>query len=219
MSSCFVVAAFALSLGQAEILDFPHTSLQPDFLFPHLLQRLSLTPHPESVGPSVATCFCPESLEGPLPHHSHVTYCKNSRIFKVFKSPFLNPLFMNLHKTPDLFPVLAALLVCAQGESQLWGIEDLIYKESNRIQKTLELIQGVGGKGFWKNNKFYIRGGVFNPPPQGVPSPFLFDPDEDHRMTMAATLLKAQGFKIEVAHPETVDKSFPEFRSITSGLL
>ncbi|MNT06759.1 3-phosphoshikimate 1-carboxyvinyltransferase [compost metagenome] len=38
-----------------------------------------------------------------------------------------------------------------------------------------------------------------------------FDPDQDHRMVMAGTLLRMLGYPIKVKSPEAVNKSFPEF--------
>ena len=45
-------------------------------------------------------------------------------------------------------------------------------------------------------------------------APSTFDPDQDHRMVMAATLAQHLGFPIDVLHPSLVKKSFPNFFEI-----
>lgn len=119
----------------------------------------------------------------------------------------------NLRKTPDLFPVLSVLLSRVEGQSVLSGLDVLAFKESDRLENTRALLSELGFKCAVQNKKFIIQGKSDFEYPQ---SPLEFDPDEDHRMAMAAALAKFQGARINIKNREVVDKSFPEFWEITS---
>jgi len=114
---------------------------------------------------------------------------------------------VDLQSSPDLFPVLAVLCAFAKGESWLRGAPHLVHKESDRIAKTGELLRLAGFMCSVKNDGLHIvgQGSKFRP------THFKFDPDQDHRMAMAAGLLKLMGFEIQIQNPQVVSKSFPEF--------
>jgi 3-phosphoshikimate 1-carboxyvinyltransferase len=123
----------------------------------------------------------------------------------------LTAISVDLNNAPDLFPVLCVLLSQCEGVSHVKGFAQVEHKESNRLHKTLELLKrmdvlyelledslkiiGVGQKLLHENF-------------------FYFDPDQDHRMAMAAALVKKIGYRIEILNPECVNKSFPDFWSI-----
>ena len=117
----------------------------------------------------------------------------------------------NLRNNPDLFPVLAVLLSRVPGESSLSGLEALAFKESHRLDNIVDLLSELGFKCSVQNKKFVIKGESDHNYPQ---EPLSFDPDQDHRMAMAAALACYQGASIEISHPEVVNKSFPEFWEI-----
>jgi 3-phosphoshikimate 1-carboxyvinyltransferase len=115
LSSCFAVAALAsIEGGEAEILNYPEPSLQPDRVFPQILRQM---------GASV------EAGGGRL---------------RARGSPSLRAIDWNLRDCPDLFPVLATLCSLARGRSTLHGAPHLAHKESSRIDATAELIRGLG---------------------------------------------------------------------------
>lgn len=115
MSSAFSVAACASVAGSAALLDFPERSLQPDFAFIEILQKMNV-PVTREVGDRL----------------------------KVQRSPKLQGVAVKLTSSPDLFPVLAALCALAEGESELYGAPQLVHKESDRIAKIKELLQVTG---------------------------------------------------------------------------
>jgi 3-phosphoshikimate 1-carboxyvinyltransferase len=117
---------------------------------------------------------------------------------------------VNLENSPDLFPVLAVLCGLAQGTSKLFGAPHLALKESNRIQKTFELLTKAGIKSQIVDGGLIIEGSNMKIHSKA----FSFDPDHDHRMAMAAALLNMVGAKIQILNKEVVNKSFPEFWSI-----
>ncbi|MBY0386373.1 3-phosphoshikimate 1-carboxyvinyltransferase, partial [bacterium] len=46
-----------------------------------------------------------------------------------------------------------------------------------------------------------------------------FDPDQDHRMAMAAQVANLYGARFQILNPHVVDKSYPQFWLHTGGLL
>lgn len=52
---------------------------------------------------------------------------------------------IDLGMIPDLFPITAVLLATAKGDSRLYGAPQLKYKESNRIETVVNLINAIGG--------------------------------------------------------------------------
>lgn len=121
---------------------------------------------------------------------------------------------VSLKSCPDLLPILGGLSVFLEGESYLEHVDYASTKESNRVQKTAELIalfgskvrrSGdtliVGGRGSGQNGKIY-------------PSlkETVFDPDHDHRMAMTAGVLnKVSGAELKILNRDVVTKSFPNF--------
>jgi 3-phosphoshikimate 1-carboxyvinyltransferase len=113
---------------------------------------------------------------------------------------------VRLTNAPDLFPVLAALCSLAEGESELYGAPQLVHKESNRIEKVAELLRWTGRKVTPLSDGLRISGEV-HPIREGV----SFNPDHDHRLAMAAAILKLAGLPIRIETPDVVNKSFSGF--------
>lgn len=177
LSSLFSVAAFAAVSGQATFQDFPAKSLQPDLAFTGILRKMG------------------------------VGEAKKLKQLSVKSPRKLKPVKANLQNSPDLFPVLAVLCSFAEGRSVLYGAPQLAFKESNRIQKTAELLKkaGVSVKKRKDGMEILGRGTVVRA------KRFRFDPDKDHRLAFAAALLKYFGEDIQILDPDVVRKSFPEF--------
>lgn len=125
----------------------------------------------------------------------------------VEKAEALKPIEINLNNCPDLFPVLAVLCSFAKGSSRLYGAPHLKYKESNRIAKTYELLSAVGVKCEVLPDGMIIHGGQA----LNKAAKFEFNPDHDHRMAMAAGLFRKMDVPVQIANPEVVNKSFPEY--------
>lgn len=125
----------------------------------------------------------------------------------VQKAKALMPLEADLKNTPDLFPVLAALCSQIPGQSHLYGAKQLVHKESNRLLKTKELLDQCGIPNELLSDGLQIWGH------QDIKNKkeITFDPDQDHRMAMAAAVFKSVGYLIKIKNPEVVGKSFPEF--------
>ena len=117
MSSSFALAGIAAVSGKACITDWPEASLQPDFIFPDILQQMN----------------------------APIEYTKSNTL-KITHTPELKPITLDIKNYPDLFPVLSALCALAKGESRLIGAPQLAYKESNRIQGTARLLNLITRK-------------------------------------------------------------------------
>lgn len=116
----------------------------------------------------------------------------------------------DLGQTPDLFPVLAVLCSWAQGTSRLYGAPHLAAKESNRIAKVSDLFNRLGVTHQVLPDGMMIEG----QPQQVLKQNVVFNPDHDHRMVMAAVLMKLKGHGIQVENAHVINKSFPEFWNI-----
>jgi len=115
----------------------------------------------------------------------------------------------DLGNCPDLFPVLAVLSAFAPGNSKLFGAKQLVHKESNRIEKTYELLTKCGFQCHKRDDGLEIKGN-----PQAIYRArdiILFDPDHDHRMAFAAAILILKGFPIQMTEPQVIQKSYQDF--------
>jgi 3-phosphoshikimate 1-carboxyvinyltransferase len=118
----------------------------------------------------------------------------------------ISPISCDLTNTPDLFPVLSVLLARASGLSVVTGIEHLVYKESNRLENVKQLLQLLGREYSYDEGvfKIYGRSETFNAVGD-------YDPDQDHRMAMAAQVANFGGAQLDIKSKSVVSKSFPEF--------
>ncbi len=137
-----------------------------------------------------------------------INFLESDSILAVEKQKSWIGINANLKDSPDLFPVLSILCALADGESYLHGASHLRSKESDRIAKTAELLSLCGIKNSRESDGLRIIGNssVFI-----KKTSVTFDPDNDHRMAMAAGLLKLAGFNINVLHANVVQKSYPKF--------
>jgi 3-phosphoshikimate 1-carboxyvinyltransferase len=107
----------------------------------------------------------------------------------------------------DLAPALAFFLSHIDGSHRLSGIENLVYKESNRLQEIEKLLKHFHKKVSSNGKELFIGGSSsFNSGPLTLKLP------DDHRLVMSAGLfLRAHGGG-EVAPIEAADKSYPDFQ-------
>ena len=177
MSSAFAIAAVAAVSGEAVLEDFPSKSSQPDSLFPEILVQMG------------------------------VSVTRTGNQLRVEKAQELRGIDINLNDSPDLFPVLAVLCVLAQGPSRLWGADQLVFKESNRIEKIVELLRKMGRR------VESLQGGIMilGDEPAQPGEIFEFDTDCDHRLAMAAAVALKANFPVKLHYPEVIAKSFVGF--------
>jgi 3-phosphoshikimate 1-carboxyvinyltransferase len=112
----------------------------------------------------------------------------------------------DLGSAPDLFPVLAVVLALGDGKSRITGISNLVHKESNRIEEVRELLTQAGFDCGHDSESFWVEGNPLSPR-----TSFQFDAHRDHRMAMAAAVLQAGGWSVNLLGADSVRKSFPSF--------
>lgn len=105
----------------------------------------------------------------------------------------------------DEVPVIAALASRALGETRIHGLGELRFKESDRLEKTLSMLQAFHAKARVEGDSLFIEG------PSNLQG-CEFDSEGDHRMAMAASVmaLLAKG-ETRIHGVESVKTSFPEF--------
>lgn len=178
LSSAFVMAALSQFTGPVRVRNFPSQPLQPDLFFVSCLKQMGFQIQQSSAG---------------LEIHA-------AKKLVAIKTQLIN--------SPDLFPVLSVLCAFAEGESIISGVSHLEFKESNRLQKSKELLSLIGADMQINKDQVRIIPGKLNK--QAVE----FNPDQDHRMAMAAALAVKAGAEIRILNKEVVSKSFPEFWSL-----
>ena len=182
-SSAFAIAAAGVLAGHTEINSLPANSLQPDSCFFSIFDLLG----------------------------AKTKY--DGKNFHSFQTLAMKAIEFELGSCPDLFPVLSVLCAFARGKSVLFGAPQLAFKESNRILKTTELLRACGILVDPRADGLEINGDpdiLAKAIEKNIPE-IHFDSDHDHRMAMAAGLLKRIGFPIKIENPEVVSKSYPDF--------
>lgn len=184
LSSTFAIAAVGALTTGVKITNFPKNSLQPDKVFVEILKSMNV----------------PVDIQ-------------ESRLM-ISPVERLNSISWNLGDSPDLFPVLSVLCCFAEGRSHLYGAPHLVYKESDRLGKSAELIKKLG-----RNVEVHDDGLMIFGKSQKPNCSFKFDPDHDHRLAFAAALAQAFGAEVDIQHKDVVNKSFPEFWDVIGGAL
>lgn len=111
----------------------------------------------------------------------------------------------NATHSPDLFPALAILGACCDGESYIKGVHRLFDKESNRVESVTEMLFDFGVPFSVEDDTLHITGVDSL---QGT----IIDSYHDHRIAMAAAIgaLRAKS-QVDILHAEAVSKSYPGF--------
>ncbi|MDO4517690.1 MAG: 3-phosphoshikimate 1-carboxyvinyltransferase [Bacillota bacterium] len=106
---------------------------------------------------------------------------------------------------PDLIPVLAVVASVADGRTEFINAGRLRFKESDRIESTVNMICSLEGKAYEDQDGITVdgcprlKGGVVNS-------------YSDHRIAMAAGVAKVLcEEKVVISNPECVNKSYPRF--------
>lgn len=127
---------------------------------------------------------------------------------KVYGTSNLKPILINgdiIPRVIDEIPIICVLCSIADGESIIEDIEELRYKESDRILSIVKEFRKLGVDIFETENGIRIFGGKEI---KGC----IVDSHNDHRIAMALTILSyLTNEYIEIKNKECVDISFPTF--------
>ena len=112
----------------------------------------------------------------------------------------------------DEVPILAVVAAFANGTTVFKNVEELKYKECDRLSAIIHNLEAFGIKAYEKNNDLFVEGGKV----QTMPKITTFD---DHRIAMAFTILSLTSFeKYELDNIQCVDISLPNFFNYLSEL-
>ena len=109
----------------------------------------------------------------------------------------------------DEYPILAIAAVKAEGDTIMEGIEELRYKETDRIKAVCEGLQKVGVKTIETHNSMVVKG--LGPQAQ-INQNIEINSNLDHRIAMSFLCLGLISEKpIKVNDTDTIKSSFPFF--------
>tara|TARA_Y100000768_G_scaffold24287_1_gene16396 strand:- start:669 stop:1919 length:1251 start_codon:yes stop_codon:yes gene_type:complete len=105
----------------------------------------------------------------------------------------------------DEIPILAVIAAFAKGTTVFNNVEELKYKECDRLRAIIHNLKAFGIKTYENNNNLFVEGGRV----KKMAEITTFD---DHRIAMAFTILSLTSFKkYKLDNKECVDISLPNF--------
>lgn len=116
---------------------------------------------------------------------------------------------LDLDPAPDAGPALAILGAHLPHGLIMDRVARLRAKESDRVFGVQRLAALCGSHAELKGDQLHLSGGGIDSLAPEAQKPF--DPDQDHRMAMAAGVARLLSPAIRVMQPECVAKSFPDF--------
>ena len=113
----------------------------------------------------------------------------------------------DLGANPDLAPAYAATLLGLGTPFALTNLSRLAFKESNRLESLCRMAESFGYALYRMGDSLHFDG------KKPAAMPFVsVDPQEDHRLAMASTILTlATKCATELQEPLVADKSFRSF--------
>ena len=150
-------------------------------------------------------------MGGDIQIFNHSSFGKEPIADVNVKSSELNPCEVTPDDVPNLIDELPILFIAssyAKGISSFNEIEELKYKESDRLKAMQDGLDKMMIKNFLDGNVFYIEGMG-----QDYKSPnFFVETHYDHRIAMSFAIAGLNSnSSIEISAPESINTSFPEF--------
>jgi len=173
-SASYFLAAAAISAGHVCISNFhPERSLQGEAEFAGVLQSMGCK----------------------IWQDEHGFHCQGPKK--------LRAVTVDMGDMPDVVQTLVVVAAFAEGTTIINNIENLAYKESNRIEDTATELRKTGINISTTNDSLTIEG--------GKPEAAIFDTHDDHRMAMSLALMALKVDNIQMRDPDVVAKSFPDY--------
>ena len=123
--------------------------------------------------------------------------------FLEVRGPLKRGIKVDLNKMPDMVPTLAICAVFVPGRTVIANVENLRFKECDRLKAMHAELQKIGATVEELNDGLVIQGGELH----GAE----IDTYDDHRIAMAFALAGLQIPGIRIKNPECVAKTFPGF--------
>lgn len=109
----------------------------------------------------------------------------------------------DMHNFPDLVPTVAVMALFAPRSSRFQNVQQLRFKESDRLAAIIENIERLQGCAIMDKNDLIIK-------PKPLRGTKILTHD-DHRIAMSFALAGLKIPKVFVENPDCVKKSFPAF--------
>jgi 3-phosphoshikimate 1-carboxyvinyltransferase len=106
----------------------------------------------------------------------------------------------------DLFPTFVFLASYALGTSEISGLDNLKFKESDRLSESIKLLELFEIEHSLNGDKLSITGRNTR-----IKKKVTYDAPSDHRMIMTAFLFMKKNFGGIIHNEQHVNKSFPDF--------
>ncbi|MCR5373932.1 MAG: 3-phosphoshikimate 1-carboxyvinyltransferase [Lachnospiraceae bacterium] len=125
--------------------------------------------------------------------------------------PRMHNTIIDVKNNPDLLPPLAVAAAFGEGTTTFIGGKRLRYKESDRLNSTVEMINSLGGVAEETEEGIVINGsGILG----GTVRSF-----KDHRIVMAASIAGIVAtHPVTILEAEAVNKSYPEFFEVLRSI-
>lgn len=151
---------------------------------------------PNSVQADKAVLEALEAAGASVTWNDHSVTVTRPNVLKAFR--------FDAEDCPDLIPVLTALAVNCQGQSEILGADRLTHKESDRASALCSEYGKLGAAVTKKGNSMLVTGSSLQ---SGIVSSH-----SDHRiaMSLAIAALRANGV-VEIEDAQAVTKSYPAF--------
>lgn len=172
-SASYFMAAAAIVPGTIKINGFDKDSIQGESKFCDVLEKMGCRVRPE----------------------------KNSITITGKKD--LKGIDIDMNSMPDVVQTLASVAVFAVSKTTIKNIENLKYKECDRINDTAEELRKLGASVETKDDEIIIT----PRPMKGT----VLDTHDDHRMAMSLSLIGLKIPDIIIKNPQDCKKSFPDF--------
>lgn len=112
---------------------------------------------------------------------------------------------LSMNDCLDLFPAMVFLLAHIPGNHVLQGLENLAYKESDRLKEMEKILKTFGRKFTAASDELRLEGS------QELHPPVTLNLPDDHRIVMAAALFLRHHEGGELNQANSVTKSYPGF--------
>jgi 3-phosphoshikimate 1-carboxyvinyltransferase len=117
----------------------------------------------------------------------------------------LHGIKIDMKQMPDQIPTLSVLGLLAESPLEIYNIQRLKYKESDRVQSIRQEISRLGGRAEIENGILRIF------PLKKPPAAVTCSTHSDHRIAMAFSLLLLRYPWLKFDDEDVVKKSFPDF--------
>ena len=110
---------------------------------------------------------------------------------------------VDMNEMPDLVPTLAVIAIFAKGNTVIRNVENLRYKECDRLNALYKELTKIGA------SVKELKSGLIIKPNELRPA--LISTYNDHRMAMSFSIAGLRIDGLEIENPQCVKKSFPDY--------